>query len=42
MSINEIKSEILKLKDNKKSPDYSEILEKYSSQKFIENFIVNI
>lgn len=42
MSINEIKIEITKLKDNKKTPDYSGILEKYDSKKFIENFISNI
>jgi glycosyltransferase involved in cell wall biosynthesis len=42
MSINEIKNEILKLKDNKNIPDYSGILEKYSVENFTKSFIHSI
>lgn len=37
ISVTSIKNEIKKLLKNKKNPDYSEILKKYSSEKFVDN-----
>lgn len=42
MSINDIKNEIIKLKENKNNPNYLELLEKYDIKKFVNNFIKKI
>lgn len=42
MSINEIKMEIIKLKNNKKTPDYLEVLAKYDMKNFVKDFVKNV